>query len=245
MRRSASRPLVLATALAGSYVLFAALSAARYPGDYGPWNDNTLSQLGNVNLNPDGYILYLIGCALAGAFAIGFFVSVGSRATGGTQNQRRLVVLLQALGIVGGFALFMNAIFPENHYGQHHFWAGVVFNSFAAAAIIAIPALWRPGGHNAVLISFDVAAFVAVILMFVFASVHWVEWVPGAMFLLFPVVLAISSHPEHTLAPRPRFPRHAGVGEQVRPEDLPSPHPQAGTRSGRGVGGEGVDGIHN
>jgi hypothetical protein len=53
------------------------LAAVHYPGIYGPWNDNTLSQLGNVNLNPHGYILYLVGCGLAGAFAIGFFLSLG------------------------------------------------------------------------------------------------------------------------------------------------------------------------
>jgi hypothetical protein len=98
---------------------------------------------------------------------------------------------MQALGIVGGFALFMNAIFPENEYAQHHFWAGVVFNSFAAAALVAIPALWRSRGHNTLLIAFDVAAFTAVILMFVFATVHWVEWVPGGMFLLFPIFLGV------------------------------------------------------
>jgi hypothetical membrane protein len=191
LRRSRSLPLLLAIAVAGSYVLFAALAATRYPRIYGPWNDNTLSQLGNLNLNPDGYVLYLVGCALTGTFAIAFFTSLGRWRSSGTPTQNRLLLLLQSLGVVGGFALVMNAVFPENEYAQHHFWAGVIFNSFAAAALVAIPALWRAGTRNTALIAFDVAAFVAVILMFVFAPVHWVEWVPGAMFLLFPIVLGI------------------------------------------------------
>jgi hypothetical membrane protein len=191
LRRSRSLPLLLAIAVAGSYVLFAALAATRYPHSYGPWHGNTLSQLGNLNLNPDGYILYLVGCALTGIFAIAFFTSLGRWRSSGTQTQNRLLLLLRALGVVGGVALVMNAVFPENEYAQHHFWAGVVFNSFAAASLVAIPALWRSGSANTALIAFDVAAFVAVILMFVFAPVHWVEWVPGAMFLLFPILLGI------------------------------------------------------
>jgi hypothetical protein len=223
LRPRPSLPLALSLGIAGSYLLFAALAAAHYPSVYGPWSDNTLSQLGNVHLNPNGYVLYLVGCALAGAFAIAFFVSLGRRRASGTSLQRWLVLLLQALGVVGGFALIMNAIFPENEYAQHHFWAGVVFNSFAVAALVAIPALWREGGLNFVLIAFDIAAFAAVILMFVFAKVHWVEWVPGGMFLLFPIVLAISPDPP---APSPNGRTQdvpTGEGEMTSPQLLPSP----------------------
>jgi hypothetical membrane protein len=182
--------LILGIAMAGSYALFGALAAARFPRAYGPWKDNTLSQLGNIDLNPDGYILYLIGCAVAGVFAIAFFVSLG-RWRASPPYQRRLVLLIQLLGVLGGFGLFMNAIFPENRYAQHHFWAGLVFNTFAAAALVAIPALWRAGRSNTGLIGFNVAAFAAVILMFVFAPVHWVEWLPAGMFLLFPLLLGV------------------------------------------------------
>ena len=91
----------------------------------------------------------------------------------------------------------MNAIFPENDYPQHHFWAGVVFNAFAAAAIVAIPALWRAGRSNRSLIAFNVVAFAAVILMYVFAPVHWVEWLPAGMFLLFPLLLGVLSRTLH------------------------------------------------
>jgi hypothetical protein len=29
------------------------------------------------------------------------------------------------------------------------------------------------------------------VLMFVFAPVHWVEWLPGGIFLLLPIVLGV------------------------------------------------------
>ena len=186
-----SLPVILGIATAASYALFGALAAMRFPHGYGPWQDNTLSQLGNPNLNPDGYILYLVGCAFAGVFAIAFFLSLGRWRVSGTRNQNRLLLVVQALGVVAGFALFMNAIFPENEYAQHHFWAGVVFNSFAAATLLAIPALWRAGHFNSGLIAYNAAAFAAVILMYVFAPVHWVEWLPAGMFLLLPLLLGV------------------------------------------------------
>jgi hypothetical membrane protein len=163
----------------------------RFPHPYGPWHNNTLSQLGNSGLNPDGYALYLVGCALAGIFAMTFFLSLGWMRMSGAQNQKRLLLVVQALGILGGAALFMTAIYPENKYAEHHFLAGLLFNSFAAAALIAIPTLWRTDRSNSVLILFNVLAFAAVILMFVFAPVHWLEWLPGGMFLLFPILLGL------------------------------------------------------
>lgn len=184
-------PLILGIAMAASFALFVGLSATRFPHAYGPWQDNTLSQLGNRNLNPRGYGLYLVGCGLAGIFGVAFFLSIGRWRASGTRNQNRLLILVQASGVAGAFALFMNAIFPENEYPQHHFWAGVVFNSFAAATVLAIPALWRSGRPNSGLIAFNVLAFTAVILMFVFAPIHWLEWLPAAMFLLFPLLLGV------------------------------------------------------
>ncbi|GAC1525672.1 MAG: hypothetical protein NVS2B16_34090 [Chloroflexota bacterium] len=190
LRRRGSLPLAPAFGMAASFALFGVLAATRFPHPYGPWENNTISQLGNPNLNPNGYVLYLIGCALSGICAIGFFAGLGWWAERGARNQTLLIRVVQGLGVAGGFALVMNAVFPENHYAQHHFWAGLVFNSWAIAAIVAIPALRKRGGSNAGLIAFNLVAFAAVILMFVFSSVHWMEWPPAAMFLMFPLVLS-------------------------------------------------------
>jgi hypothetical membrane protein len=186
-----SLPVILGIAIAFSYIFFAVLAGLRFPRPFGPWHENTLSQLGNPVLNPGGSGLYLIGCALAGIFTIAFFVSLRAWRTTGTRGQNLLLTVVQGLGILGGIALFMNAIFPETEYAQHHFWAGMLFNAFAATALLAIPALRRPGFSSSHLIAFNLAAFMAVVLMFVFAPVHWVEWLPAGMFLVFPTVLGV------------------------------------------------------
>src|SRR5260370_1103233 len=56
--------------------------------------------------------------------------------------------------------------------------------ALAAGTLLAIPALWRAGRSNSGLIAFNLVAFAAVILMYVFAPVHWLEWLPAGMFLL-------------------------------------------------------------
>jgi hypothetical membrane protein len=187
----AQSPLILGLATAVTYSCFAAIAAIQFPRGYGPWDSDTLSQLGNRNLNPGGYAIYLVGCGLAGLFSTAFFISLGAWSASGSRLQNRVLLLLQALGVTGSVGLFMNAIFPENQYSQHHFWAGVLFNTLAAAALVSIPALWRSGGPNAVLVAFDGLAFIAVAVMFAFPSKHWLEWPPAGAFLLFPTVLGL------------------------------------------------------
>jgi hypothetical membrane protein len=180
------KQLLLGLGMAGAYVLFAALAALRFPRPYGPWHNNTLSQLGNSTLNPHGAIFYLTGCALAGVLAIAFFLSLGPWRQSGTQNQGRLLLIIQTLGIVSGFGLFMNAICPEDDYAPHHFWAGLIFNAFAAAMLLAPVALWRRDRSSVPIAVFCLLTFAAVIVMFIFSGSHWLEWLPVTMFLVFP-----------------------------------------------------------
>ena len=186
--------LLFGLALAFTYVVFGWLASLHYPTPYSPFHNNTLSQLGNTQINPRGAPYYLAGCALSGIFAIAFFVSLKPWHRTGTRAQNRLLMVVQGLGIVGGVALVMNAVFPENHYGQHHFWAGVLFNSLGAALFLASFALRRRERPNLGLSGVTALASAAVIVMFVFARTHWVEWVPVMLFLISPVLLGFHTH---------------------------------------------------
>lgn len=188
LMRPHARPWLFGMLLAVAYGLCVVLAALRYPGAYGPLNNNTLSQLGNSHLNPHGAIYYLVGCALAGALAVAFFISLHPWRDTGSPLQNRLLFLVQALGVAGGVGLFMNAVYPENQLQLHHFWAGVVFNGFAAAMILAPFALHRGKLHLGLTVV-PLLGVVAVIVMFIFARTHWVEWLPVTLFLLSPSLL--------------------------------------------------------
>jgi hypothetical membrane protein len=184
-------PLLLGLGMTVSFALFAALSATRFPRTYGPWSNNTVSQLGNINLNPRGAYLYLAGCAVSGLLAIAFFISLRDWTPSGSPVQNRVLLLVRILGGAGGVGLFMNAVFPENHYAMHHFWAGLVFNAFAASLILAPFALWRQDRSRIPLVIFCALGFCAVIVMFTFSGSHWIEWLPVVMLLAFPPFVGI------------------------------------------------------
>jgi hypothetical membrane protein len=188
-----THPLTLAVGLALSFGGFSLLAALRFPHIFGPWSDNTLSQLGNSHLNPNGYLFYLVGCALGGVLAIGFFVSLNRWRGTGSQRQNLLLTLVQLLGVFGGLGLFMNAVFPETNYALHHFFAGIVFNGFGAAVVLCPFSLWRRTGGNVVLTTTSLLTLVAVVLMFGFARDHWVEWVPTTLFLAMPILVGFQT----------------------------------------------------
>ena len=187
-----------------SFIVFSALAASHFPTPYSPIHENTLSQLGNGKLNPHGAIFYLIGCAVTGLLAIAFFVSLFPWRDTGTSRQNRLLVIVQIVGVGAGLALIMNAVYPETSYRAHHFWAGVVFNGVGLVMLLAPFALWRPGRPNLSLAVIPSLGAVAVILMFIFAGVHWVEWIPVSLFLLCPSLFGL--HAREVYATRGRDP---------------------------------------
>ncbi|GEM_PF-5887036 len=195
---------VLGVGIGIVYGLFALLAASRFPVPYGPWHDDTLSQLGNRHLNPTGYGFYLLGCAVSGLLAIGFFVALAGLRSGVSRWSGASLRLLQVLGIAGGMGLLMNGVFPETDHSIHHFWAGLVFNGLAAGMLIAPVAFWQPNNKGRLLLSFCLLGCSSVILMFLFASRHWLEWPPAVMLFLFPPLLGLLAQP------RQRSVRHGG-----------------------------------
>lgn len=187
----ANASLILGLTMAGSFALFAVLAGVRFPGGYGPWDGNTISQLGNIRLDPLGANLYRAGCILSGGLAIGFFISLNTGPAAGPPIEKRIWLMVRVSGVVGGVGLLMNGIFPETQYAMHHFWAGVVFNSFAACAILTPFALWSRAASRTLLSAFCVISLLAVMAMFAFPSSHWLEWPAATMLLAYPSVIAV------------------------------------------------------
>lgn len=196
MVKRPSSSLLFGVSLPTSYVLFGVVAALHYPTAYGPFHNNTLSQLGNRYLNPHGFMYYLAGCAVAGVLAIGFFLSLGAWKRSGTRIQNRMLLAVQTLGVAGGVALVMNAVYPETQLHIHQFWSGVLFNSLGGAMLIAPVALWRRQHPNVRLLSLSLLVAAAVVIMFVFARDHWVEWVPVTLFLVSPTLLGLHGQRE-------------------------------------------------
>lgn len=184
-----SLSMLLGIGIGCSYAFFALIASRYYPSVYSPLNNNTLSQLGNHYLNPDGAIYYRIGCAVSGTLAMAFFASLTHWRQTGTEAQNRFLLSAQVLGVAGGFGLVMNAVYPEDQLAVHHIWAGVVFNCLGLSLLLSPFALWRRGHQNLTTSGVALIGSAAVVVMFVFARDHWVEWLPVTVFLIAPGVL--------------------------------------------------------
>lgn len=184
-----SLPLLLALAVTISYAGCAVLAWKYFPTAYSPLHNNTLSQLGNRNLNPHGSVFYLLGCALSGTFAIAFFLSISPWRFSGTQRQNQALRWVQIFGVVGGFGLIMNAVYPENQLQLHHFWSWIVFNGLGFAMFLSPFAFWRRGPANISVTVISILVVVTLLVMIPFAHVHWVEWVPITLLLISPAVV--------------------------------------------------------
>lgn len=106
------------------FCIFTFTAFALFPAGYTPVN-NWLSDLGNQNLNPDGFIFFNIGCILTGLILIPFFIGLRKWYT--TKKwQKNLLIAAQIIGIFSAFALIMVGVFPEDT-GANHMYAAISF----------------------------------------------------------------------------------------------------------------------
>lgn len=101
------------------------LSAILYDGQYSPVN-NYISDLGNLNKNPSGHLIFDIGCILSG-LAIILFVFGLSKLRQNEPGQVRMVRVSHWLGYVMGFSIAMVGTFSSDLGAIHFLWATCFF----------------------------------------------------------------------------------------------------------------------
>src|SRR5579872_3274780 len=158
------------------YLLFTALSWIAYPGAYGPWNNNWLSDLGNRQLNPSGAGLYAVGCVGTGILVAGFYLGLASWRRSGSRVQRGLLLFVQVAGLIGALSIVMSAVFSIDQFAAHQFWSRMISGSTAVALFVSPFALWRAGRPARLLAAVCAGGYLSVVARLIFASAHWLEW---------------------------------------------------------------------
>jgi hypothetical protein len=195
------------------YLLFTALAWIAYPGAYGPWNNNWLSDLGNRRLNPSGAELYAIGCVGTGILLGGFFVGLASWRRSHSKVEDWLLLFVQSAGLIGALSIVMSAVFSIDQFAAHQFWSRMISGSMAVALFVSPFALRRPGLPVWVLGAVCVAGYLSVVARLVFASAHWLEWPSIGFLLIYVVVVAATTRGVTRPAQSPlRSPRSATAG---------------------------------
>jgi len=122
------------------YLAFTFSSWALFPTPYSPV-DNWLSDLGNYEYNPDGAILYNLGCVLTGAAGILF---VWGLRVWHTEDRVRTLVIkaAQALGLAACVFLVCIGIFSEDFPPYHGIFSVAFFLTFGVFILVFVPSVF-------------------------------------------------------------------------------------------------------
>jgi hypothetical membrane protein len=107
------------------YCVFTFSSWALYPTSYSPVA-NWLSDLGNSTTNPNGAILYNLGCILTGIALFPFFIGLYKWYTTEKWLEAALMIS-QTIGCAAAFALIMIGVFSEDAGSLHSLWSNIFF----------------------------------------------------------------------------------------------------------------------
>ena len=174
------------------YLVFALLAFSRYPMPYSPMK-NWLSDLGSVELNPDGAIFYNIGIISTALFLIVFFLGLSVWKIEDNKAQIIMLRLTQAFGILGSFCMMMSAIYPINLYAIHSFWSTSLYVLLSTAFIFSAAALRYHQRVPRWLLILGVSTTVMVILTSILQTVYVLEWITVLLFLSYVTLLGIET----------------------------------------------------
>ncbi len=164
------------------YLVFALLAFSRYPMPYSPMM-NWLSDLGSVELNPDGAIFYNIGIISTALLLTLFFIGLSVWKIKNNKVQIIMLRLTQAFGILGSFCMMMSAIYPINLYAIHAFWSASLYVLLSTAFIFSAVALRYHQRVPRWLLVLGVSTAMMVILTSILPIIYVLEWITLLLFL--------------------------------------------------------------
>src|SRR5579872_6087875 len=183
------------------YVAFTILAWAAYPGTYGPFNNNWLSDLGDRNANPGGAEFYVIGCIATGVLVGAAFAGLLAWYSGGARVQRYLLACVQIAGVFGAVAIVMTAVYTIDQFAAHQFWSRMINVGFAIALFVSPFALRRRGRRLWPLVVVCAVGYCSIVARLVFPDAHWLEWPSIGLLLAYMWVIALMTQSQLGGAP--------------------------------------------
>ena len=192
MKRYPSISFIVGLLVVLCYLVFSLLAYSRYPLPFSPMK-NWLSDLGNVNLNPHGAILYNIGIITTALLLILFFLGLSAWKIENKRVQMIMLRLAQAFGLLGSICMIMSAIYPINFLEVHSFWSASIFIMLSTGFVFLAATLrYHPHVPRWLLI-LGVSTAPLVILWSLFKSVYVLEWITLFVFLSYVCLVGIET----------------------------------------------------
>jgi hypothetical protein len=137
---------VFGLAAVGFYVFFTVVAVVLFPNTVSPLG-TYLSQLGNADSSPDGWLFYDLAVVLAGLCALPFYV--GMSRSYANDSRRWLPRIGLVAGIANGVSVFMSGVFAEHvNMDIHVFWSYLIFLSFIPVLLAYGLIFWRVPGAS-------------------------------------------------------------------------------------------------
>jgi hypothetical membrane protein len=180
------------------YYGFLIPGALLYPG-YSPFK-NTVSDLGNTTINPNGWFLFSISLTLM-AIALLPFIFELKKWYESQPSVKKYIIVIQIFGIFNSFALVMIAINPtDTSSAQHNFWSLMNFLCIELVILLAIiglrkhPSYWNRLSIIAILDFVFCIIYLTLLPTYVYAKIF--EWLTFIFILGFLLILAINMYKE-------------------------------------------------
>ena len=176
--------------------MFTLLAFLRFPGSFSPL-DNWLSDLGSSRLNPQGAIFYYLGIIAAGLVLLPFFLGLSSWKMEGSRVQNAMLSLACGLGILGGLAMIMSAIFLIDNIEPHRFWSISLFILLGTAFVFSAAALRYDRRFPRWALVLGIVSGLVDILSGLFHDIYLLEWITVALFLGYIFILGVKARAVH------------------------------------------------
>ncbi len=148
------------------FTIFTFTSLILYPTPYSPLYD-WLSNLGNINLNPNGAIFFNWGCIITGLILIPFIINL-YRWNPPQKWSKILITIAITIGIVGAIAQIAVGVFPETHIKLHVLAATIVFSTMFLLILLLNISLYKHPKFMHIVAYWGIIA-VIINLIFIFA----------------------------------------------------------------------------
>lgn len=156
------------------YCVFTFSSLAFYPAAYNPVN-NWLSDLGNSTHNPNGAVLYNVGCILTGIALFPFFIGL-YKWYSSERRRRAGVVATQITGCAAAFSLIMIGVFSENYGKLHDLWSQIFFLlNLVVLVVLGITLFNHPRYIKAIAVYGFIVAAINLVFLFL-PNTPLLEW---------------------------------------------------------------------
>ncbi|MBN1458196.1 MAG: DUF998 domain-containing protein [Armatimonadetes bacterium] len=188
---------VFGLAAVGFYVLFTVVAVILFPNTVSPL-DTYLSQLGNADSSPDGWLFYDLAVILAGLCAIPFYV--GMSRSYANDSRRWLTRIGLVAGIANGVSVLMSGVFAEHvNMDVHVFWSYLIFFSFIPVLLVYGLILWKVPGASKFVASYgfivgaiDICLLVAILTSGLGSGVGSImEWVSVFTYLAWVALVSV------------------------------------------------------